>query len=130
MTYLIDTDWVASYLNGRADAIQLLNSVAPSGIAISLITYGEIYDGIYHGKTPKAAERGFLQFLRTATVLPLNRSIMKRFAQVRGDLRRAGQTIADTDVLIGATALHYQLELVTRNVRHFQRIPQLKLYHP
>jgi tRNA(fMet)-specific endonuclease VapC len=128
MTYLIDTHWVASYLNGRPDAIQLLNQLAPSGIAISLITYGEIYDGIYHGRTPQAAEQGFLQFLHTAPVLSLNKSIMKRFAQIRGDLRLAGQTVADADILIAATALYHNLELVTRNLRHFQRIPNLKLY--
>jgi hypothetical protein len=28
MTYLVDTDWVASYLNGRTDAIELINVLA------------------------------------------------------------------------------------------------------
>jgi predicted nucleic acid-binding protein len=46
MSYLVDTDRVASYLNGRPDAIDLLASLLHEGLAISLITYGEIYDGI------------------------------------------------------------------------------------
>jgi predicted nucleic acid-binding protein len=32
--------------------------------------------------------------------------------------------------LIGATALHYNLVLLTFNVRHLQRIPELQVYQP
>jgi predicted nucleic acid-binding protein len=53
---------------------------------------------------------------------------MKRFARLRGELRRQGQLIPDPDLLIAATALQHDLTIVTRNVRHFQRIPGLKLY--
>jgi len=44
MRYLVDSDWVAEYLVEREPAVTLL---APEGIAISLMTYGEIYEGIY-----------------------------------------------------------------------------------
>ena len=53
---------------------------------------------------------------------------MKRFALIRGDLRRRGQIIGDADLLVGATALHHDLTLITRNVAHFRGIPSLKLY--
>jgi predicted nucleic acid-binding protein len=38
--------------------------------------------------------------------------------------------IPDVDLLIAATALEEDLTLVTRNTRHFERIPDLKLYQP
>lgn len=128
MSYLIDTDRVASYLNGRSDAVELLSSLRHDGLAISIITYGEIYDGIYASNDPHGNERAFLLFLRRVEVLPLTRTIMKRFAQIRGQLRRQGQIIGDPDILIAATALQYSLTLVTRNRRHFGRIPGLSLY--
>lgn len=128
MSYLVDTDWMASYLKGRADAQQLLRTLRPAGLATSLITYGELLDGIYYGRNPTANEQVFRQFLRAIRVLPLNRPIMERFARIRGDLRQRGQIIGDPDILIAATALHHNLILVTRNLQHFQRIPQLKLY--
>ena len=53
---------------------------------------------------------------------------MERFGVVRGDLQRRGQTIGDPDILIAATALHHDLTLLTRNLRHFTRIPGLMLY--
>lgn len=49
MIYLIDSDWVASFLKGRPDAQTLFKLLAPQGMAISLITFGEIYEGIFYG---------------------------------------------------------------------------------
>lgn len=128
MTYLVDTDWIADHLKGRPHAVTLLASQGPAGIAISLITFGEIYEGIYYGQDPGEHERGFRALLRWVDVLPLGRAVMRRFARIRGQLRRQGQLIGDPDILIGATALHYNLTLVSRNTRDFARIPGLKLY--
>ncbi len=128
MTYLVDSDWVADWLKGYRAALQLLTTLRPAGLAISAVTYGEIYEGIYHGQNRGAQERGFRQFLRVVRVLPISRIVLRRFAQLRGDLRVQGQLIGDMDLLIAATVLTYDLTLVTRNVRHFQRIPGLKLY--
>jgi tRNA(fMet)-specific endonuclease VapC len=130
MTYLVDSDWIADWLSGTKHATQLLSTLGRQGLAISLITYGEIYEGIYFGKDPARARQVFRRLLQGMTVLPLNRRIMQRFAHIRGDLRRQGQLIPDPDLLIAATALHHDLILVTRNTRHFQRIPALSLYNP
>ena len=128
MKYLIETDRAADWLKGRTDAVELLTSIAPDGLATSLISLGELYEGIYFGRDRLKDERALRAFLRFVNVLPLNQSIMKRFARIRGDLRRGGQLIGDPDILIGATALHYKLIVVTRNVRHFERIPGLVIY--
>ena len=89
MRYLVDTHWVASYLNGRQDAVALFSSLEQDDLAISQITYGEIYDGIYTGRDPARHEAGFRQLLRFVDVLPLNRAIMREFARIRGQLRAA-----------------------------------------
>ena len=59
MSYLIDTDWIADYLKGDRGAVDLFNSLAEDHLAISLITFGEIYEGIYYGDDPAANEAGF-----------------------------------------------------------------------
>jgi tRNA(fMet)-specific endonuclease VapC len=124
--YLVDTDWVANYLKGRHPFVQRLGALAHEGLAISIITYGEIYEGIYFGRDPERHEAGFGDFLRGVTVLPLNRSVMRQFARLRGDLRSKGQLIGDPDLLIAATALHHDLTLLTHNSRHFARISELR----
>ncbi len=128
MSYLVDSDWVADWLHGRPDTVQLLTTLSSAGLAISLVTDGEIYEGIYFARDPLRSEQAFRQFLRSVDVLPLTRPIMRRFARIRGDLRRRGQIIGDPDLLIAATALQHDRTLLTRNLRHFQRIPELKLY--
>lgn len=119
---------MADWLNGQRAAVRLLSTLHPEGLAISLITYGEIYEGIYYGRDSTRSAQVFRQFLRGVDGLPLNRSIMQRFARVRGELRRTGRLIGDPDILIGVTALHHDLILLTRNLDHFRRILNLKLY--
>lgn len=127
MIYLIDSDWVADYLKGRHHAVALLTGLTIQGAAISVITFGEIYEGIYFGIDAERHECEFMRFLSEFEILFLDRDVMKRFAGIRRNLRRSGQMISDTDLLIAATALHYDLTLVSRNRRHFERIPNLKL---
>lgn len=131
MTYLIDTDWVADHLANRPAATRLLASQIDDGIVISLVTYGEIYEGIlYSIRRSQTLEIAFLEFLRRCEVLPLDEAIMRRFAGIRGGLRAGGELIGDADTLIAATALHHHLTLVTRNLNHFQRVPNLRIYEP
>lgn len=63
MTYLVDTDYVADYLGGMSWAQELLQAHAAQGLSISLMTLGEIYEGIEYGRDPQAAERVFRTFL-------------------------------------------------------------------
>jgi len=130
VSYLIDTDWVNDYLNGDRKAIDLLDGLSRDHLAISLITYGEVYDGIYSGRNPTASEAGFVRLLDVVHVIHLDEEIMRRFARIRGTLRRQGQKIGDSDIMIAATAIHHGLTLVTRNVTDFRRVPGLKLYQP
>jgi tRNA(fMet)-specific endonuclease VapC len=126
--YLIDTDWIIDSLHGQHVATQTLLDLAPDGLAVSLISYGERYQGAYYANDPRAALRGLRQFLRGKRLLPLTKPIMERFGVLRGHLQRRGLTIGDPDLLIAATALEHDLTLLTRNRRHFNRIPDLRLY--
>lgn len=128
MSYLVDTDWIVDFLKGQTGTVQILSQLAPEGLAISLITYGEIYEGIYYGQNPERNEQDFITLLRGLDVLPLSQAIMREFARIRGQLRGQGLIIGDLDILIAATARQHQLTLLTRNVRHFSRIPGLQLY--
>lgn len=120
----MDSDWVAEFLKGRAEALDFLRSLGEEGLAISLITSGEIYEGIYYGPNPKSHEAGFRKFLQWVDVMPLNRGIMQRFVRLRGQLRQQGQLSGDPDILIAATALYHKLTLATRDTQHFQGITQ------
>jgi predicted nucleic acid-binding protein len=130
LTFLIDSDWVMDWLKGRPGAARVLQPLRPLGWAISLITFGEVYEGIYRSVDPPAHEATFQRFLANVAVLAPDQETMKRFTRIRGELRRTGWPVGDLDLLIAATAIHHDLTLATRNVRHYARIPDLKLHHP
>ena len=130
MAYLLDTNWLIQLLAGHKETATFHRHLHPEQIAVSYITVGEIYDVAFAYANPSAHLSSFRQFLAPFTLLTLNDSIMEKFAEVRSLLRRRGELISDFDILIGATALHHDLTLLTYNTRHFKRIPHLKLYPP
>ena len=130
MNYLVDTDWIIDALAPMPSALDALDKLASDGMAVSIITLGELYEGAVRSPDPEAGFRAIRGFLVGFSVLNLSEAIVEVFAQVRADLRQRGLLIADLDLLIAATALSHELVLVTRNRRHFERIPGLLLFPP
>ncbi len=128
--YLLDSDWIIQALSNRQPAARLLQRLEGSAIFVSYISVGEIYEGAFVTANPQAHLTSFRQFLSSYRILTLTDPIMERFAELRSYLRRRGQRIPDFDLLIAATALHYNLTLLTFNRRDFERIPDLVVYHP
>lgn len=128
MKYLIDTNWVIDCLKGKRSVVEmLLQFAAEAKLAISIITYGEVYEGAYYSSNPESHLQGFEDFLEEKEVLGLDIETMERFAILRGALRREGAPLGDFDLLIAATALRHGLTLATRNREHFRRIEGLDL---
>ena len=118
-------------MHGQESAIQTLLELTPSGLALSIITYGELYEGAYYARNPEPALAGLHAFLEGKEILLLSQAVIERFAIARGGLtRQIRQQIGDLDILIAATALEHDLTLLTRNLRDFQHIPDLSLYQP
>ena len=128
MTYLIDTDWVIDHLNHIERVTRRLEELAPAGLALSLISLAELYEGVYYSRDPVESEAALQRFLNPElTILGLDEETCKIFGKERGRLRTAGLLIGDCDLLIGATALRHRLTLLTNNRRHFERIEGLRM---
>ena len=128
--YLLDTDWIIQALARREPAARTLERLTGSRVYVSYVTLGEVYERAFRFANPQAHLVGFRHFLSAYRLLDLDDALMERFAETRALLRRRGQRIADFDLLIAATALHHDLTLLTFNLRHFARVPELKLYQP
>jgi predicted nucleic acid-binding protein len=64
--------------------------------------------------------------LPAVTVLPYDVAVAEVYGLLSAQLEDSGQARADADLQIAATAVYHNLELVTGNLRHFARIPQLR----
>ena len=112
----------------RKQGQQLDNALAPVGLALSIISLAELYEGVYYSRDPVESEAALQRFLNPElSILGLDEETCKIFGKERGRLRAAGLTIGDCDLLIGATALRHHLTLLTNNRRHFARIAGLRI---
>jgi predicted nucleic acid-binding protein len=59
-------------------------------------------------------------------ILNIDENIARIFAEQRAKLRKENRLIDNFDLLIGSTALYHNLELLTDNVKHFERIENLR----
>ncbi len=125
--YLVDTDWVIHYFNGHEAITERLQALQPDGLALSVISLAELYEGVLYSRDPAGNEQALQKFLTVVELLGVDQDTARRFGQERGRLRAAGQLIDDTDLLIGATALTHGLTLLTNNRRHFERLAALAL---
>jgi predicted nucleic acid-binding protein len=107
---LIDTDVIIDHLRSGQGPIP------PAGTCYSGITRAELFAGRH------ADEAGLRRLLAPLGELPLDRAV----AELGGRVRRESG-LALPDALIAATAISHGLALVTRNRRHFERVPRLRL---
>jgi len=130
MPYLIDTDLVIDHLANITEVNQLLEKLAPEGIAISIITYMEAYQGVVRSPNIKEARAKFQIFRRSVPVLPFSLTVAKRCAALREQLKQEQKRVKSRalDLLNAAIALEHDLMLVTRNVEDYKDIPGLELY--
>jgi len=63
MKYLIDSDWIIDHMKGEDRIVRKLEVLAPEGMAISVITLAEIYEGVYHSKDPAKSQQLLDDFL-------------------------------------------------------------------
>jgi tRNA(fMet)-specific endonuclease VapC len=65
--------------------------------------------------------------LAAMTILPFRAEEAQVAADLRQDLESRGQAIGMADFMIAAVCIANQAELLTRNVKHFERVKDLKL---
>jgi tRNA(fMet)-specific endonuclease VapC len=126
VNFLLDSDTCSAYLR---DDRRVFNRFLQHGgaFAISTVVAGELL--------VSAAQRGadsvFAQRLEgllvDLTVLPYDLAWARRFGEIRAHLLARGLASAPMDLLVAATALVHDLTLVTRNTRHFEHVPELRL---
>jgi len=125
---LIDTDILSYYFKGDPIVVANFEKYLQHYdlIEISLITYYEITSGLLSKKAIKQLSI-FEDFVSENLVLPLTEKSVKKSAELFSSLRQAGKMLDDIDLLIAGVALENEMTMITNNVDHFGRIPELKI---
>lgn len=123
---LLDTDILSELLKQHPLVTQRARLyLAEHGrLAFSIITRYEILRGL-KAKQAHAQEAAFDALCETCLILPLSDLVIVQAAALYAELHRRGDLIPDADLLIAATAIQSQRSVISNNIAHFARIPNL-----
>jgi len=97
-------------------------------IVLSSITVVELEHGLHRAQSAEQAQKRRVYLDAVFAAIPVesfSREIAQIAAKVDAEARKTGKVIPFSDLLIDATALHQGYAVGTRNLRHFQMIPDL-----
>ena len=130
MPFLFDTDAISELLRPKPNPgyLKWVKTIPREDQFTSAVCVGELFKGAFRSTAQDRHLRNIEErILPAVTVLPFDVATARVFGEIRAELEAKGLILPDADLQIAATAIHHALELVTSNVRHFQRIPQLRL---
>ena len=125
--FVLDTNTVIDFFRGEGRIASRLAATHPSEIAIPSVVLYELETGIARSSGAARRRQPLDAFLANLTVLPFDVIEARAAATIRARLEQAGTPIGPLDTLIAATALAHEGTLVTRNLREFTRIPELRV---
>ena len=127
--YLLDTNICVFLLRGKYNVDKQINSKGWNNCCISEITVAELkYEAELGSRTSYLNSKKALDdFLAQIEIIPII-DTLDLFAEEKTRLRLAGTPADDNlDLLIGCTAVHYNMILVTENIKDFRNINGIKL---
>ena len=132
MPYLIDSDIVIDRLSEDAQIVQFLSGIAPLGLAIAVVTYMEVYQGIFRVLDPDRLAADLDAFVADAPIPPLTPAAARRCAELRQVLDRRDRRVRtrSLDLVTAAIALEFDHALVTRNHADYADVPGLAIVTP
>ncbi len=108
--------------------VEKLHHTSPIELAICAITKFEIAYGLANKPSLKDKYKQQLDELYCKTNdLVIDSKIAELAGEIRSELKNAGTPIGVPDILIAATACHYNLIVVTSNLKDFQRVKKKEL---
>ena len=129
--FLLDTNTLIEISAETPCVVEHLLDVGAENCCMSVISLHELYYGAYYAKAKKEAYfekemKLICKLLEKFAVvhLPDNADC---YAKIKNVLRENGELIDEFDMLIAGQGIHEGLTIVTDNLKHFNRIPGLKI---
>lgn len=127
--YLFDTDTLSNLMKPSPSdkLLKRMRLVSVGNQFTSSITLGELLYGARknQSQTQKYLSQIEQLVIRKLPILPFDSRAAGLYAEVRSELERQGSRLEEPDLRIAAIALVRNLTIVTGNIRHFQRVPNL-----
>lgn len=128
---LLDTDVVSALFFGGLDAARYDTAVSGREMLLSSFSQGEVLAGAAMREWGPRRMDELERLLGRMVVLEVTENVVRGYASVRAEAKRIGHPLhgpsQSIDRWIAATALAYQVPLLTGNRKHFDGFPGLEL---
>jgi len=127
--YCFDTDVLSATMRREPHLplIRRLAQVSPPDQFTTAITLGELLYGAERRGSDRLRARVRDLLADALTVLPFDEAAAEVYGSLRARLEAEGRRLDEPDLRIASIALSRDLTLVTANVRHFDRVPGLRV---
>ena len=121
---VIDTSIFIDYLQAKNKAETMLRKLSDDAkVYVSPVTLYELYMGATNAQKWKDVKI----LTEDIPVLPFSKEVAEKSALLYQALKKKNQVIEFRDIFIAATAIVYNVPILTRNSKHFSRIKNLKV---
>ena len=121
---IADTDVLIDFLAGKGEAGAVERLLRLGALRTTVISRFELLSG---ARNPRQLEQ-LLQLLSAVPSLGLDDAAADAASEIRRSLERSGSTIGMADSLIAGIVTSNGGTLLTRNRRHFERVPGLRIF--
>lgn len=126
MEYLLDTNICIYFFKGLFVLREKIENIGYEKFAISEITLAELIYGAEKSQKRNENITVIEDFSQKVTIIPIFQSIYI-YGKEKARLKTKGTIISDFDLLIGATAIFNDMVLITRNIREFDRMENIRI---
>jgi tRNA(fMet)-specific endonuclease VapC len=125
---LLDSDVIINFLRNDRKSVELIRGLKEKeeNIRTTVLNGFELWKGAFRSGNNKSYS-AVKKFLEEIEVVPLDRRSSKKSADIFEGLRKKGEMVDVLDVMIGAISIVNNEEILTNNIKHFEKIPGIKL---
>ncbi|HDH05998.1 MAG TPA: type II toxin-antitoxin system VapC family toxin [Nitrospirae bacterium] len=128
--YLFDTDALSQIVksNPSLSFIRRLALIPPERQFTSAITVGEMVYGAYKSNRPDYFIKKLDRLVwPNIQILPFCESSAKVYGLLRAEMGKKGISLSEPDMRIASITVYNDLTVVTGNIKHFSKVPGLKV---
>ena len=126
----LDTDVLIDHLRGDDTVTRLVADLEEKGYSLSTTSLNafELFYGAQKTRDKRTNMEAVRTLLDRLVMLEFHLICAERAGEIAAALDEEGTPIGFRDILVAATALSNGCELMTGNLRHFERIKDLRLH--
>ena len=123
----LDSDIIIGFLRGKAESLKKMKDLENESLATTTINIFELQYGAKISKRYEENLNELKKFLNSLNIFSFDYKSSEEASSIFADLKKIGKIIGIKDILIAGICRSNKLDLITKNVRHFQNIEGLKI---